>query len=323
MENKFQQIFDAYNTGLLSGVSAVINSGLTAVAPILSVVMVLFVAVFGYLTLTGEMTASDAIGRMLRLVLTQALLTPVYYNAYVTDVVLDWLPNWIAGAVGTGTGADASAAQFDELTHQIIVLQQTLAKQVDMLEVAKGLMIYGLGFLCQMMIALTFFVFVFTRAILALVVALGLFVIIGNLFAATRGFFEGWIGKLGGMAILLVLISILLRIITAQFGFFMGLARQDAEFGLDRGIDALVSILIVMVFGVSLLVALPGVAFAIGGRGASFSPLGGAAGMASIGSGLGGGAKAAGAKAKAGAGAAGARIAHLGRMAAARFRTKS
>src|SRR5689334_335247 len=48
--------------------------------PVLQILGVMFVAVFGYLTLTGNMSPKAGMSMVMRILLVQAAMTPVYYN---------------------------------------------------------------------------------------------------------------------------------------------------------------------------------------------------------------------------------------------------
>jgi type IV secretion system protein VirB6 len=275
----FAAIFAGYNDSLFEGVNAVIAGGLTAMATVLQILGVMFVAVFGYLTLTGNMSPKAGMSMVMRILLVQAAMTPVYYNQYVRDVMLDWLPNWIAQAVGTGNGVDAGAAQFDQLRAAVIIMQNHLIEMASgWTEIPERVIIWTLGGFAQIMVAVAFFVWCFTRAILALIVSIGPFVVVAYLFNATRSFAENWLGKLGGIGVLLILVSVLLKIIVVQFGVFMRRALVEGT-TVQEGIVAYYGVIIAMLFGVGLLLYLPRLAFSIG-SGAAFDGAGGARAVA-------------------------------------------
>jgi hypothetical protein len=277
----FQNIFNGYNAALLAGVNAVIVAGLAAMAAILQILGVMFVAVFGYLMLTGNMTPKTGMSMVCRILLVQAAMTPLYFNQYVRDVMLDWLPNWIAGAVGTGTGPDAGAAQFDQLRVDIWNLSEHIhLRATGLSNIAERLEIMLLQVFCELVVAASFFMWVFVRALMALVVSIGPFVIVTYLFKATRSFAEHWLGKLGGVAILLLLISVLLKIITVQFGVVIAHVDPNND-NVDTAIEGMVDVLLSMFFGVGLLMYTPRLAFAIG-SGAGFDGAGGFAAAASV-----------------------------------------
>ncbi|MGE4043378.1 MAG: type IV secretion system protein [Acetobacteraceae bacterium] len=307
-----QGVFDGYNNALFAGADAVITAGLANMASALQILGVFSVAVFGYLMLTGNMTPKTGMSMMIRLVVVQAAMTPVFYNQYVRDVMLNWLPDFIAQTVGTASGPDAGAGQFDQLRIDIMRMAEGLRLRATGLSyMADRAAIYVLEFFCLLIVTATFFMYVFVRGVMTLVVSVGPFIIVAYLFNATRPFVENWIGKMVGVGILLLLISVLLKIIVVQFQVYV--SEVDIEnANLAVAIQGLLSVFLSMLFGVGLLLYLPRIAFSIG-TGAAFDVASGAAmGAATVAS----AARAAGRSAAAGA-RAGARAA-VGAAAAGR-----
>ena len=145
---------------------------------------------------------------------------------------------------------------------------------------AERLEITLLQVFCELVVAAAFFMWVFVRGLMALVVSIGPFVIVTYLFRATRSFAENWLGKLGGVAILLLLISVLLKIIITQFGVVIHQVDPNND-NVDTAIEGMVDVLLAMFFGVGLLMYTPRLAFAIG-SGAGFDGAGGFSAAAAI-----------------------------------------
>ena len=269
----FAFIWDGYQGTLSTGASQAITSGLSAVAGMMLAIGTAYILVCGFLILWGELGWTTGVRMVVRMIVVVAVLTPARFNTYVRAVFMDWLPNWIATSITGDTGTNAAAQQFDMLVSATEHYTAALLMQASGLEnVGTRIQINLAQTGIELTLLIAFVVWFSARALMALVVCIGPFVIAAWLFNTTREVFARWLGKLIGLSILLLLVSIELQIVVHQDTEYMLAAQANAAGGLDEQVAGLLHILIAFGAGAALMIVLPAIAAVIGG-GVGLSPV--------------------------------------------------
>ena len=270
-QSSLTQLFEAfsnqYNNAFQSGVTTVISSEITAISGVLSAVLLVWVAVQGIMVITGQLGIGTGINRIIRTGFVAALVTASgNFTTYVQQFFMTTLPGWIASTITGSTGTNAGAQQFDLLWSATLHLASAVGQQ------ATG--ISGLPVQLKLFVAVdfvgftlmvSFVIWEITQAMMGLVVAIGPFVVVGYLFDATRGIAERWIGKLVGLAILDLLVSVLLQILIAGDSKYMIQIQGAAGNGAEEQVLVIFELGLFFSMGAVLMVMLPSIAAYIGG----------------------------------------------------------
>lgn len=215
----FAYIVSQVETPLVAAVADVLTAFLTFVVTPLRLTLVLYIALTGLLVLRGEVTETGAVlfGRILKMILVVWLVTKAgVYQQYVYNLFFVMLPNGLAGALtSSGSVSAVSAESFDQVWLKAwragLEVWRTLGWS-DIAEKAVVVLFWGVAILST---GFCFAIWLISRVILALYIALGPLLVPLVLFAATRAIFERWIGSLISCVILQVTTIVLLYIVLA------------------------------------------------------------------------------------------------------------
>lgn len=260
----FQSAVSVFTALLDPAGNSIIASGLTSVAGPLTALLVIYVIVTGIMCSLGELTAGTAVRRIMRAGFVSMLLTATYFNPYVRDLFITTLPNWIASAVSNGTAANIPQ-QCDlirsAMMHMAAAIFQNSGGFMDMdVRLETGFCLFlGTVFLGVLVLVSTL-----THAFMVLTVCIAPFVIAAYLFDATKGFVEGWIGKVVGLSVLALLVSVTAQITVAADAKMMINIANATGAGLQEQISNLVSVIVFFLFMAAILLGLPSLAYSIG-----------------------------------------------------------
>ncbi len=213
----FAFIVSQVETPLIQAVAEVLNALLTFMEVPLRVALVLYIALTGLLIIRGEVTETGAVlfGRLLKMILVVWLITGAgVYQQYVYNFFFTMLPKGLADAM-TSSGAVnvVKADTFDQVWLRAwragLEVWRTLGWS-DIAEKAVVVLFWAAAILST---GFCFAIWLISRVILALYIALGPLLVPLVLFAATRAIFERWIGSLISCVILQVTTIILLYIV--------------------------------------------------------------------------------------------------------------
>lgn len=215
----FAYIVSQVETPLMAVVAEVLNAFLTYVAAPLRVALVLYIALTGLLVIRGEVneTGVSLFGRILRMILVVWVITGAgVYQQYVYDFFFTTLPNGLTDALtSSGSIRIVNANSFDQVWLRAwragLEVWRTLGWS-DIAEKAVVVLFWAVAILST---GFCFAIWLISRVILALYVALGPLLIPLVLFAATRAIFERWFGSLISCVILQVTTIVLLFIVLA------------------------------------------------------------------------------------------------------------
>ena len=212
----FSYIVDQIETPLTTTVSGVVAGFLSFVSAPLQIMSVLYIALTGILIIRGyhQEATHSLISRMLKLAIVVFMVTSAgAYQQWVYDFFFVVMPHDLATAV-TGAGAGVvDASSFDLVwlrawragleVWKTLTWHDFAEKLVIIVFWAAGIISTGFGFA----------IWLVSRVILALYVAIGPLLIPLVLFPATRSLFERWIGSMISCIILQIATLVLLFII--------------------------------------------------------------------------------------------------------------
>lgn len=222
----FTYIVDQVETPLVSAVSEVVNAFLAFASAPLQVALVLYVALTGLLILRGHQSelASTVISRMIAMGLVVFVLTGAgIYQQFVYDFFFTTLPTELTNVIsGAGAGQAVTANSFDMVWLKAwragLEVWRTLAWDDLML---KGIvtLFWAAGIISTVF---AFAIWLISRVLLALYIAVGPLLVALVLFPATRSIFERWIGSMISCVVLQVVTVVLLNIVLTVEGEVVG-----------------------------------------------------------------------------------------------------
>ncbi|PWC40952.1 type IV secretion system protein [Azospirillum sp. TSO35-2] len=215
----FAYIVSQVEAPLIVVVAEVFNAFLIYVAAPLRVALVLYIALTALLVVRGEVSETGAalFGRILRMILVVWVVTGAgVYQQYVYDLFFTTLPNGLTSALtSSGSVRIVNANSFDQVWLRAwragLEVWRTLGWS-DIAEKAVVVLFWAVAILST---GFCFAIWLISRVILALYVALGPLLVPLVLFTATRAIFERWIGSLISCVILQVTTIVLLFIVLA------------------------------------------------------------------------------------------------------------
>jgi hypothetical protein len=205
--------------------------------------LTLFICVIGWLVMNGDMSPRRASSYAIRAVVIAYLLsTTEAYGLWVRDRFFTTIPNEITRLV-VGSAAPLTAAQqFDNLSlYTDTVIASALGQATSLSQIGDRVALWWADTLIHLLLAVEFFIFLLGRKLMAIVIVIGPFLLLFELFEATRGYCRSWVGKLVGLTVF-QLASTSLLVINAQGAYFFvqnilnnppaGLSQQIAN--IDR-----------------------------------------------------------------------------------------
>lgn len=265
----FAYIVSQVETPLISAVSEVFGAFLSYVAAPLKVALVLYIALTGLLIARGETTelGSVIIGRIIKFAIVVWLLTSSgAYQQWVYDFFFQALPNSLSGALtSSGSISAVSANSFDQVWIKAWRAGLETWRAAGYTEIGKHLCVILFWLAAIVSTVFCFAIWLISRVILALYIAIGPLLVGLVLFPATRAIFERWIGSLISCVILQVMTIVLLYIVLAVEQRVVG---TIASMGVADSMTMIQVLLAgIIFFGVAAFVALqlPGVASALSG----------------------------------------------------------
>jgi type IV secretion system protein VirB6 len=197
-----------------NGMNATVSSAISAIQGPLTAAVTLWIIVTGLLVMRGDLDTRRGITRILSVCLVVGIVSSVaLYDQYVVSFFTVGLPNWLASNFLGVTGSQPSAHQFDALWDEANEFFRAASKNLNFYNVLYSVELGILQDLVVFPIGITFLIFETAKILMDVIVSIGPFLLIGYLFQATRGVADRWIGKLIGLAILMLLVDVVLSII--------------------------------------------------------------------------------------------------------------
>lgn len=264
----FAYIVSQVETPLVTAVSDVTNAFLSFVAAPLKVALVLYIALTGILIIRGEVNESGAalLGRFLKLGLVVWVLTGAgIYQQYVYDFFFTTLPQGLSNALTSSGGGTVSANTFDVVWIKAWRAGLEVWRTLNWTDIGEKFIVILFWAAAIISTVFAFAIWLISRVLLALYIALGPLLVGLVLFPATRAIFERWIGSLISCVILQITTVVLLYIVLTVEQQVVG------RVALMGSVDsmAMIQVLLagVIFFAVAGFVAfqLPGVATSLAG----------------------------------------------------------
>jgi type IV secretion system protein VirB6 len=298
--NTFQYIYQAYSNGISSGISSAVNNMLSAAQLPLNAMLVIFVAVLGYATLTGRMTYGDGVNRIVRMTFVVLFVTSSsVYSEYVVSFFTTGLPNFFAQHIAGATAATNPGSAFDAIMTHMWVEADAVWKDAPwgFKAVYDGILIIVSVTIVACALVVMFAVFLVVQTLLGIVVAVGPLVILGYLFDHTKKIVDGWIDVLVTLSVVTLCVDIVLELLLKAITTALNDLALSGS--VDNQLVELLGVSLVVLVLSSAVVILPRVVERIGnGVGAPMDHVRGwmrgetvvrsAAGMAGAAAGLGG-----------------------------------
>lgn len=204
----FQGAFELVETALDTYISSTVGDVVAYIAPIFTSMMILWIAVWGYMMMFGKVSEplQEGVFRIIRIgfIMTLGLTVGTYM-----DVVVDVLahgPEEIA-AVVTGTPADSMASIMDELFSRVFEIAERAWDKAGVMNGNFGLYLIALAILVAggAVAFIVAFLILLSKIMTTLLLGIGPLFIIGLLFNTTQRWFESWLGQVMNFGMILVL----------------------------------------------------------------------------------------------------------------------
>lgn len=265
----FAYIVAQVETPLISAVSEVFGAFLSFVATPLKAALVVYIALTGLQIARGETTelGSVIIGRVTKAAIVVWLLTSSgVYQQWVYDFFFHALPTGLANALtSSGAVATVDANSFDQVWIKAWRAGLETWRASGYTELGKQFCVILFWLAAIVSTVFCFAIWLISRVILGLYIAIGPLLLPLVLFPATRAIFERWIGSLISCVILQVMTVVLLYIVLVVEQEVVG------TIGTMSSADSMTMIQVLLAgiifFGVAAFVALqlPGVASSLSG----------------------------------------------------------
>lgn len=270
--NLFEFMYNQYNTGFLQSLNSDVGSALSAALPPLSAALVIWVIILGYLMMTGSLDIRYGISKVSTMAIVVGIVASTsLYDSYVQTLFMKSLPSFIASTFSSGNTSNIPRL-LDRVYNQFVIGGEEVYKNANCWHCMITPFILGIEIQIILAIffialAIIFAVYLIATTMTGLLVAIGPFLLIGYLFEATKGIPERWLGKLIGLAILLLLITALLSLFTNGMIDFLN-DKIDATFATapwQTDLIILGEVAAYTAITAFITIMLPGIAAYIGG----------------------------------------------------------
>ncbi len=264
----FAYIVSQVETPLVSAVTQVMNAFLSFVAAPLKIALVLYIALTGILIIRGQTdeAGSALLGRFLKMALVVWILTGSgAYQQYVYDFFFTTLPQGLANALTSGGVTAIDANTFDTVWTKAMGAGVDIWRTVSWHDFATQLIVVIFWVAAILSTVVAFAIWLISRVILALYIAIGPLLIGLALFPATRAIFERWIGSLISCVILQITTIVLLYIVLVVEQQVVGQIALMAETDLVGRLQVLLAGVIFFAVAGFVAFQLPGVASSLSG----------------------------------------------------------
>jgi type IV secretion system protein VirB6 len=248
--NTFQYIYQAYSDGIASGISSVVSKVLSSAQLPLHAMLVIFVAILGYATLTGRMAYGDGVNRIVRMSFVVLLVSSAsIYGEYVVSFFTTGLPDFFAQHIAGAPPGTNPGASFDTIMVKMWLNATAVWEKApwDFKAIYDGILIVlSLGIVACALV-LMFAVFLVVQTLLGVVVAVGPLVILGYLFDYTKKIVDGWIDVLVTLSVVTlgvdIVLELLLKAITTALNDLTLTGSSDNQLQELLGISLVVLVL--------------------------------------------------------------------------------
>ncbi|MDO9713254.1 type IV secretion system protein [Paracraurococcus lichenis] len=188
-------------TAVRDGMDGVLASELKVVLPVLKTVLPVYTLVQFLLFAKGHVTGFAFVGRLLRAVVVSFILSNLWVD-YVRNYAFEKIPTSLAGAASARTFNLTMPQQFDAVSKEIDNLTaeiRTRNTSWSVSAIGNSMMTWLVWGGMQFCVALQAYIWLTSIRIMGLLLCVGAWLILFELFERTRGFFQHWIGLVVGL----------------------------------------------------------------------------------------------------------------------------
>ena len=201
-----------FDANLVDGMNIGISAGLAWAKIYIISALSLYVIGYAFMTMSSKVDTWAFVLAGARAMAVGAILQAHNYNYYVRDFFFHDLPNQAAKAINGPRINVNSAEQLDMAWSSVLHYTAfILAKASGWSQWDDRLMAWIFAGGDYLALLVCFGMWYLSRVFLAIIIAIGPFLIILFLFRSTREYVQQWIGKLVGLTVLGLASSILLR----------------------------------------------------------------------------------------------------------------
>jgi type IV secretion system protein VirB6 len=191
------------------------------VGPLLTAMLGLYVALWGFASLRGliKEPANEFINRILKLSVVLAVgFNMANYNTLITNTFLRGPDEFVAG-LARSQGTNGVISGLDAMLNDGLVLTTRFWSKAGVLDGDFGMYLIAVAVIIMTIVvtAYAFFLMALSKVVLTAVVAIGPLFFIGLLFEATAGFFNSWLRQLANYFLVPVLVVIVNLLIMKLF----------------------------------------------------------------------------------------------------------
>lgn len=268
----YEDTFKNLNDALATYVSDVASNIISAITPVATTLLTIYVMMWGWAMIRGMITepVTDGINRLVRLsLITGVALSVGRYNEYISDFLWN-SPEAIAGYIASGYSDSASNMQFlDSLWSQIYDLGDPFWQKAN----ASSGLIPDIGLLVISILiwiagaaatAYAAYLLALTKLALAIILGVGPIFVLLIIFEPTRRFFDVWIGQALNYVFLVMLTAAAIKMMLAILQKYLVTVTASGLLA-DPAIPQAFPAIILCVMSVLVMMQLPSIASALGG----------------------------------------------------------
>jgi type IV secretion system protein VirB6 len=217
--NLYEYMYNQYSTGFLTALNSDVSTALSAALPPLSAALVIWVIILGYLMMSGSLDMRYGISKVSTMAIVVGIIASTsLYDEYIQQLFMTDIPSFVASTFSSGNTSNIPKT-LDYIYNQFVIAGAEMYKGAACWDCVVSPFVLGVEIqiilaIFFLALSIMFAVYLITTTLTGLLVAIGPFLLIGYLFDATKGIPERWLGKLIGLAILLLLITALLVLFT-------------------------------------------------------------------------------------------------------------
>lgn len=273
----FQGIFNLVDTTLGTYIYDTAYKIIAFVRPVFQSLMIVWIAIWGYLAMMGQTQEplKEGVFRILRLgfILSLGLTLGTYVGVAVH--FLSKGPEQIA-AVLTGSPHGSIAVTLDNLYAKVFMITEQCFHKGSIFNANLGLYVIGVGIMLAgtaLMLGVAFFL-LSAKIMTAVLLGIGPIFIALLLFKGTQRFFESWLNMVCNYGMILILAAALGTValeLANSFVIKMGYpdgaldSVATAYAAAMTNVDSLMKLVVVFGLTVLLVLQVPGIAAALGG----------------------------------------------------------
>lgn len=265
--NLFQRVFERIDGALDAYVISTAGEVIEFIAPIFTSLMIIWIAIWGYLMMFGKVSEplQEGVFRILRIgfIMTLGLTVGTY-----ADVVVDVLsngPESIASVI-TGTPPGSVAVSLDTLFSKIFEVSEAAWDKAGVMNGNFGMYIIGAAILIAggLLTVVVAFLILLRKIMTAILLVLGPLFISLLLFNATQRWFESWLGMVVNYGLILVIGAAIGQLMVELGGYYIDTMSSGGGHTMATLGDAA---MLCVVYALCILVVkqVPSVASALGG----------------------------------------------------------